>query len=387
MTETRLHRLTYAALLVLAAGLFMTPVAAAAAHVLLLVPGAWFAADFLKRRDFNLPARFWGLAAVWAAGVLSVAFNLDVVERPAANAFKTKYYLIGLLSFFSLRRCAKDYLDVPKIRLVANLALVSTALASLMGAVGLFTGYNPLKMRQACDFARSCGMSSVVTYANGLALFLVVLAGALVHRRRLAGYFDRRLAWTSLTINLAGLYLSHTKGAWLGLLAAIPFFFKRGGKKFFLAGFGGVVVLVAAVLAGPRAEETMSRIKRAGLTNHRISFYQMGWRAFLERPVFGWGYRNIYAHSTDIKKKNGIAFADSPGDAHNNFLQFFASAGVFGGLAFLFFLLSWMIHSFKRRDVIGDLVFPMTICFMVSGMAHIAADGEIKTFVLLFWAL
>ena len=390
MTGRRLHRLTYAALLVAAGGLFMATAAVAVVHVLLLVPGVVFAVDAVKNRRPALPMRFWGLAAVLAACLLSVAFNLDLLERPLAHALKTKYFLLGLLSFFSLRACAREYLTAPKIRTIVNTALVSTAVASLSGVVGLFTGYNPLRMEEACAVDRACGMSGMLmTYAYGLNFFLVVLVGALIHRKRLSGCMNLNLAWASLAVNLVGFFLSYTRGAWLGFLAALPFFFFRGSKRtFLLAGCGSVLVLATTVLVSPGARNAFFNRKEIS-DDLRVDMFKATWRAFLERPALGWGYRNFEHHAVDIKRRHGITRSQNfASHAHNNYLELLASTGGLGALAFLFFCLSWMVGSHKRRDMVGTLTFPLTVSFMVSGMVQYTfGDGENLLLLLLFWAL
>ena len=76
------------------------------------------------------------------------------------------------------------------------------------------------------------------------------------------------------------------------------------------------------------------------------------------------------------------------GHAHNNFLEHLASTGILGGLAFVLFCLLWMIDSYRRKDVIGEIIFPVTISFMVSGMVQYTfGDGENLFLLMLLWAI
>ena len=145
------HHLTYAALLVTAVALFMSISVTALSHVSFLIPGIYFTTIYLRKRNFPLPLRFWGLLAVWITCVLSVAFNLDIMENPVYNLAKSKYFLMGMLSFFAIRYGMQQYLTTKKIRLIVNLSLIFTSIASLSGITGLFSGYNPLRMQEACS--------------------------------------------------------------------------------------------------------------------------------------------------------------------------------------------------------------------------------------------
>ena len=87
--------------------------------------------------------------------VLSVLFNLDIVERPHKNIIRGKYFLIGFMSIFAFRETFKNYLDEKKIKIVIKLFLVASAVATISGIIGLYTGFNPLKFKPACHPTRA----------------------------------------------------------------------------------------------------------------------------------------------------------------------------------------------------------------------------------------
>ena len=233
------HYLTYAALLVSAVGAFVSISFVALAHILFLIPGIYFTVAHLQNKSLSLPLRFWGLFSVWVTCVLSVLFNLDILNRPGYNLLKSKYFLIGILSFFSIHYCSKEFLNSKRISLLINLSLIITSIASVSGIIGLYTGYNPLRMQPACHPVQNCGMfGMLMTYAYGLSLFMVALIGVLIHRKKLEGYFNLKIAWMALIINLWGIFLTYARGAWIGLLFAVPFFFlkKKQGQIYFSNG-------------------------------------------------------------------------------------------------------------------------------------------------------
>ncbi|MCY4523551.1 MAG: O-antigen ligase family protein, partial [Halobacteriovoraceae bacterium] len=123
--------------------------------------------------------------------------------------------------------------------------------------------------------------------------------------------------------------------------------------------------------------------------NLRLEFFETAYHAFKERPFWGFGYRNFEPNVIDLKKKYNITMApDMAGHAHNNFLEHLASTGIIGALAFLLFCLFWTIDSYKRKDIAGKIIFPVTISFMVSGMLQYTfGDGENLFLLMLLWAI
>ena len=199
---------------------------------------------------------------------------------------------------------------------------------------------------------------------------MVALIGVLLHRKKLAGYFNLKIAWMALAINLWGLFLTYTRGAWIGLLFAIPFFFfKKSKKKFILTMLSMGLLLGGIIQLSPNAKQRF--VHSQGSNNLRMAFFETAYRAFQERPFWGWGYRNFEPNVIQLKKKHNILVApEMTGHAHNNFLEHLASTGIAGGMAFLLFCLFWMVDSYKRKDVIGEIIFPVTISFMASGMVQ-----------------
>ena len=379
--------ITFAALIVLALGIFTSISFSSLAHVLLLISGSHALACYLKRRDLPIPPRVWALLALWISCLLSVFFNWQEMENPINNMLKTKYFLIGILSYFAFRNAA-SFLTEKKIKFLISLFLIATSLASASGLIALATGFNPLKMQPACHPTRACGMNGMImTYAYGINFFLVALVGALIHRNELKGYLPVRLATLALAINGIGLFFSYTRGAWIGFLTAIPFFFFKQNKKIFLlAMLAGMLLLGGGLLTSPKVRDTF--FKRSGSNSQRIAFFRSALAAFGEKPWFGYGYHNFESNVLAIKARHSIPWPDHAGHAHNNFLEHLAATGAPGAIAFILFCLSWIIDCWRRRDVLGKIIFPVTVSFVVSGaVQYTFGDGENLFLLMLLWAL
>lgn len=264
-----------------------------------------------------------------------------------------------------------------KIKILLWLFLIATTLASLSGLIGLFHGFNPLKMKEACHATRACGVYGMyMTYGYGISLFMVLLTGVLFFKKNFEKYIPDWLLYTAFAINLLGLFFSYARGGWLGYLVAIPFFFIKKKMKMFLGVVGaGVLILGLTIATSSQVREMF--LERGASNQARIYFYQAAYKAFQLKPLLGWGYRNFEPNSKAIKKKFDIPEPNHGGHAHNNLMEHLASTGFLGFLLFGFFQLFWLIEMWRRDDWVGDLVLPFVISFCVSGLfQYTFGDGE-----------
>ena len=391
--ERFFHRITYAALIVLAVGTFTSITISALSHVLFLISGLYFLIRFIRKRDCNVRWYFWGLVALWISCVLAVVFNWSIMEKPFSHLLKSRYFLIGILSWFALKYCSREYLTVKKIRLLLSVFLFFTTLASLSGIVDVFVGFNPVKALvtdKQCHPERACGLfGQWMSYAYGINFFVIIVTGLLLYQRELKPYINPKLVWVALVVNSLGLFFSYARGAWLGVLVGVPCFFYKKNKRIFLISLvTGFLLLGGGILLNSKVRETFLSVKRMDSINQRISFFHAAVKAFEEKPFWGYGYRNFEPNVVSIKKRHGISFEHRSGHAHNNFLEHLASTGFFGSLSFLLFSLSWLVSCYRREDIVGRISFPVVVSFIVSGMfQYTFGDGENLFLLMLLWAL
>ena len=386
-----MYRMTWASLVVLALSIFTSVSFSAVSHILLIVPAMYFTVKATQKSfKVNLPLSAWALVGLIISIVLSVIFNLDIIDNPLRNISKIKYFLIPLLSIFAFRELFKDYVDQSKIKFLLNLFIIVTSIATISGLIGLYTGFNPLKMKPACHETRACGLYGMyMTYGYGISLFMILMTGAVIYRKRLENYIIPWVLYSGWVIGMMGLVLSYARGAWLGYILALPFFFLKGNvKKFFQVTFALILISGTIFFSSSKVRSTF--LDRSVSNYERIAFYETAYVAFKEKPIFGWGYRNFEPNMKDIKKKYDISFPHSGSHAHNNILEHLASTGILGVIFCISFYLFWLIESFKRddNDVIGKIAFPFVVSFIISGMVQYTfGDGENLFLIMSFWAL
>jgi len=365
-------KITYAGLIVLALGIFTSVSFSALSHILLVIPGLYFFYSEIKSKEFNPPAHWWALSLLTIICWLSVFSNWSEIEAPIKNLLKTKYFIIALLSYFSFKNLKLRFLTSKKSELLLTLFLVATTIATISGLVGLWSGFNSLKFKQACHETRACGLYGMyMTYGYGISLFMVLLTGLITFKKRLNLKLHENWLYLCWAINLVGLIFSFARGGWLGFLGAIPFLFLRNHKKAFLIVTGACVLsLGGSFILSKKVQDVFT--KRQGSNEQRIDFFKAAYKAFEEKPLLGFGYRNFEANSKEIKKRHNIGNQHFGGHAHNNALEHLASTGVLGFLAFLFFCFAWLKYSYKE-----PIVFAFVVSFMISGLfQYTFGDGE-----------
>lgn len=370
--EIIFQKVTFAGLCVLLLGIFTSVSFSALSHILLLIPGFYFLYLEIKQKSFSPPAHWWTLMALMIICWLSVFSNWSEIERPVKHIFKTKYFLVALVSYFSFKNLKENFLTEKRKALLLKLFLLAATVATLSGLIGLWSGFNPLKFKDACHPTRACGLYGMyMTYGYGISLFMVLLSGVIVHQKRLKLPIPSYWLYVAFVINLVGLVFSFARGGWLGFLGAIPFLFLKDHKKKFLIFVGGSLILLGGAFVASTKVQNMF-LKRQGSNEQRLDFFRTAYKAFEEKPIFGYGYKNFEANSKKIKKRHGIGNQHFQGHAHNNALEHLASTGVLGFLAFLAFCLMWLKHAYKE-----PVLFAFVVSFSISGLfQYTFGDGE-----------
>jgi len=367
-----LQKMTYAGLIVLALGTFTSVSFSALSHILLIIPGIFFFYRAIRAGSFKAPLHWWALALLTVVCWLSVLSNWSIIESPMKNILKTKYFIIALLSYFSFKDLKESFLTESRRELLLKLLLISTTIATLSGLIGLWSGFNPLKFKQACHETRACGLYGMyMTYGYGISLFMVLLTGIIVYKKRLALKIHQNWLYLSWSINFVGLIFSFARGGWLGFLGAVPFLFFKSHKKGFLILSGSSLLLLGgAFIASDKVHDIFT--KRQGSNQQRLDFFKAAYKAFEEKPVLGYGYKNFEVNSKKIKKRYDIGSQYFGGHAHNNALEHLASTGGLGFIAFLFFISSWLWHCYRE-----PILFAFVISFSISGLfQYTFGDGE-----------
>jgi len=201
-----------------------------------------------------------------------------------------------------------------------------------------------------------------------------------------------------LAVSAIGLaiLLSGSRGGVLGAAVATLLFFWRVRSQIRAhtivktIAYVFIAALIFAVYVAPPArllDRFMPGVVLASGGTGRFSIWSVGWRAFLHRPIVGYGYNN-FPYAYDLFRisfnSSGYSLTHAHMVAHNIYLQAFVELGLIGGLLLLFIVWQhWrLIRRLERRN---SLAISLEAAF-VGVMVTSATLGTLnyKYFWLLF---
>ena len=168
---------------------------------------------------------------------------------------------------------------------------------------------------------------------------------------------------------LSGVFLSilsGSRGGWLAfflVILTLLYQISRTHKaaiKYTMAGL--VAVIVISVIfwdnlpISQRIEQTVNSLQAylAGGNKHtsigvRFEMWRASWHAFLENPLFGWGWNNYAQYAAKFKE---LGIVDLPakeiGHPHSQYFLFLGEMGLLGILSFVTFLLYPVQHFIRK---------------------------------------
>jgi O-antigen ligase len=189
----------------------------------------------------------------------------------------------------------------------------------------------------------------IMTFAGILYQLITVNFAVLFHR----GRFSRleSLLAGGLVIQVIGLFITLTRGAWIALASGITAATILLKNK---AAFVVVAVLLALVVAfaagDPDIRAKIVSIPRSihGPTDWNVStrfvLWDVSWHMFKSHPILGVGMGDF---TTEAEKLIGDRYVKTAVDSHNIYLQVLATRGLVGFIPFVYF---WVIllRSLRR---------------------------------------
>jgi O-antigen ligase len=155
------------------------------------------------------------------------------------------------------------------------------------------------------------------------------------------------LALVALFVALATLI----KAVWTGIAAGVLTMLLVQPRKS-VSRIAGVVVLGAGLLlvATPATRSAFERFTPERQAS-RLAYWKLAWDMFLERPVFGHGFRSFrwraeeYLPADTVRRKWGSL------DPHNTYLEMLSGSGIVGFVAFAAWLVFLARELFRATDV------------------------------------
>ena len=310
--------------------------------------------------------------------VLGIVYILAILFSPcpleSAEILK-KFILLGLLPLIANGLNS----EIEKNRLT-NVWLLGTIIASIWTIIEYFRGTS-----------RPGGFFGCITFGHFALMFLGVslsLIGLKNYRR------TSILSVLTFIVGIFALFLTLTRGAWIGFIAGLVLFIIIKRKWLSLATSTVALILIASVLSiyFPNSESGKAIISllqpfdrqapRVVGSNLRHWYkWKASWQMFTEHPLFGVGpyqFEKELPNYLSEEVKAEIFEHRSYGHAHSIYFDYLATMGIIGFSALLFFfytIFRLLISKYRRCDsafeknlVLGVLIAVVSFC--IGGLTH-----------------
>ncbi|MFA6238891.1 MAG: O-antigen ligase family protein [Bacteriovorax sp.] len=321
----------------------------------------------------------WALVALTISIIFSVIVNQDIMVDGYKPIMKSKYFIIGIFSIAPFTYFFKSsFADEKKIKFLLSAFCLATAIATIVGFINIYFGFN-IPHWKVLNLSRNPGtFGMVLNYAHNMAYATIILYGLVVYRKSINNYISSTFLLSIFLISLWGIYTSYTRGAWIGLLAGIPFFYFKQNKKLF------VVAVSVIALAGTIAYFTAGRaMYREDKDVSRLGQWYGAVAAFKERPVLGVGYLNFEKVCSEIKYRHNLPAPEFLGHAHNNFFEILADTGALGFISYILWLGFWFYEMYQRNDIVGKIGLPFIVTFIAGGLTQSTISLGINLFFVM----
>jgi O-antigen ligase len=187
----------------------------------------------------------------------------------------------------------------------------------------------------------------------------------------------------SWIIGVVGLFLSLSRGGWLGLVVAVIMFviFSRS-KKIFIAFVGLVLIAVVVVVSVPNLRyRVLLPFYGEKSSVARISLWETGIKMVDDAPVLGQGIAGFGAQWDKFNTDIGLEHYNSP---HNVLINFWVDIGLLGLIAWL--LLLGVVLKYWLRDRYGVSQLAVML-FIVTLVVHGLIDTPYlkNDLAFIFW--
>ena len=337
---------------------------------------------FLPKANYkSYPKSAWFLLFFSVVIVLSIYANQDVIANGYKNIGKVKYFLYGFLGIAPIAWFSNKHMTKKHISLFLYILFIATTIGTISGLIGQFYGVNPITMRIPNIPERNSGvMGMVMNYAHNLSFILILNVGLVLYRDKAREFLNIKFIIICLLVNLVGFYFSYTRGAWIGFLGALPFFFLKSNKKMFM------VILALGLLGGGVVYKLAGHnVQRSSSNAQRIDLWKGSFQAFQDRPFLGYGYLNYEPHSVEIKQRLNLSTAkDISSHSHNNILEILATTGMLGFIFFFLWNLFWFLDLVRNKNFLSNLGLPLFAVFFLGGQTQATISLGINLFMIIF---
>ncbi len=357
------------------------------------------------------PRRSWLLIVVSIyvlSGILSTILGVDLERSFWGNyerlsgIFTQLHFFVFFLILGSMLGSRDDW----------HRYLIFALVVSTAEAIFSIVQYSSVNLLFARGGGRVWGTLGNFIYIATYSIFHIFIGLLLlVDRVHTKTILKKLFLGAAIFLNFMALYLSGTRGGYLGflvgiLVTALLSVLTAKSKKVKIMMFLGLIgfLLLGAVIVKLRAHPVVKSLPMVGplintdISRDTASTRLMAWKIALqsikEKPVFGWGPENFYYAFNKyldprFLEKGGYyeTWFDRP---HNVVLEVLATRGLLGVVAYLAIFFSVIIYSwihFKKREMRGHELILLIGLLSAYFIQNLFAFDQPTSFLLFYLVL
>jgi O-antigen ligase len=338
-----------------------------------------------------IAAIIYGVIQIIPVGSLAETGGVSGISRTISqDAFSTQLIIVHLIALFIYFAITLAYIDNAKR--IRTIVLTVTIFGFCYAFFAILQSFlSPNKIYGVLEVQYAVPFGSFVNRHNFAALMEMTIAiplGLLV----VGGVpQDKRLLYvTAILLMGVALLLSGSRGGLISLLAMIFFviFVTAQAKNYgsLVLKFGMAAALIATVIVGASligGESSLTRFAETAaskdITTNRSHIWAVTFEVVKNNPILGAGIGAFGVAYTPFDSLNGLERVEQ---AHNDYLQVAADAGVIGvliGGVFLFLLFKTGLQNIKTSNLYrkGVVVGALGGCFAI--LIHSLFDFVLHT--------
>lgn len=320
----------------------------------------------------------WPLATFVAVCLISTMLS----DRPW-DSFRNLKNLLTILGAYTVAFSLRTHSEWRKPALW--IFMISATGAALWGLIEFALGLSPKVMST---------QSTTMTWGAMSAMFILITLFAAM---QLSASHERWSARAFFLPQLAALFLSLVRGAYLGFITGVFYLFHRHWKRLLAAAF--VLIIVGSLFAPALLKErfaSMLDVQHPTILV-RLNQWQIATRIIAHHPFFGVGWHDLAGLTRQYAQPDPNLPAEvnhdifNIGHYHNTYFTLATCLGLFGLAAFTWLLIAvWrsLGKAMRASAVDNQLAFACRaaiVSFLVTGLFDwTLGDAEVVT---MFWFL
>lgn len=390
--DSTFMKVFYISLVLWATAAFSSVTLIALTHIVMLAPTIYFFVKSLKENDYEASASVKVLMLICLVAIISIAINYSQISNPIKSMSRIKYYVMGFAIVPVLKYGFKSYLDIKKIRLLANIFLIVLIIATLSDILAQLTGFNYLRQKPPGFDGRLSGLfGQTMTYGYLIQFICLLLVTVLIYRDTLIKFVNARIFYASFVMAHIGLLGARSRGAIMGyLVGLLVIFFIKSKRvfKYLLASSLAFLLIVLAIVFSGGGKSNLLQKWNSDSNMIRISQYETALYMLKDNPLFGIGYNTFDEQSGNYKIKYDVKYKDFHSHAHSNFFEFLATTGIIGFSLLLLWHVFWFQEIWRLNIPYKSIMSSVFAAFLVSGQfQNTITDSEVMFFLMMMYAI